>query len=451
MKRGFYTIMCAQFLSSLADNALLIAAIALLASINAPEWMTPLLKLFFVVSYICLAAWVGIFADSMPKGHVMFITNAVKAVGCLLMLFGGHPLLAYAIVGIGAAAYSPAKYGILTELLPPKMLVVANGWIEGLTVVSIILGIVLGGVLIKPEIASPVLSSFHLSAIGLTSFAQAAIFVITFVYVAAAAVNLAIPDTGVRYPPQKFDPYDSIKGFMKSCHVLWHDPLGQISLSVTSLFWGAGSVLQFLVLKWCDSALGMDLSQGAVMQAVVSVGIAGGAVLAAAKIPLTKSLSVLPLGIVMGVLVCFAAFYNQSMVPEGGIMIGGFLLRWAVIVAGLIMVVVGLCAGFFVVPMNALLQHRGHVLMSAGRSIAVQNFNENSSILVMLGLYSLLIKADFSVTATMLLFGLFVAAAMALVIFKHRRNQSRCDSLHLIGTEKRQYMTEDQKAEENQH
>ena len=166
MNRGFYTIMCAQFLSSLADNALLIAAIALLTSINAPDWMTPLLKLFFVVSYVCLAAWVGIFADSMPKGRVMFLTNFVKAVGCLLMLFGGHPLLAYAIVGVGAAAYSPAKYGILTELLPPQKLVVANGWIEGLTVGSIILGVVLGGVLIKPEIAQSILDLFHLDAIG---------------------------------------------------------------------------------------------------------------------------------------------------------------------------------------------------------------------------------------------------------------------------------------------
>ena len=204
MKRGFYTIMAAQFLSSLADNALLIAAIALLASLGAPEWQTPLLKLFFVVSYVLLAAWVGIFADSMPKGRVMFLTNFLKAVGCLLMLFGGHPLLAYAIVGIGAAAYSPAKYGILTELLPAEKLVIANGWIEGLTVGSIILGVVLGGVLIKPEIASPILSLFHLNAIGLTSFAEAAIFAITFVYVAASNVKLAIPDTGARYPKQKF-------------------------------------------------------------------------------------------------------------------------------------------------------------------------------------------------------------------------------------------------------
>ena len=428
MNRGFYTIMCAQFLSSLADNALLIAAIALLTSINAPDWMTPLLKLFFVVSYVCLAAWVGIFADSMPKGRVMFLTNFVKAVGCLLMLFGGHPLLAYAIVGVGAAAYSPAKYGILTELLPPQKLVVANGWIEGLTVGSIILGVVLGGVLIKPEIAQSILDLFHLDALGLSSFAEAAIFAIAFVYLAASAVNLAIPDTGVRYPPQKFDPVDSIKGFVKSCRLLWSDRLGQISLSVTTLFWGAGAVLQFLVLKWCDHALGMDLSQGAVMQAVVSLGIAVGAFLAAAKVPLKKSLNVLPMGIVVG-----SSYFTRDIAPAGGLSLFGFELSWAVMIAGLIMILVGICAGFFVVPMNALLQHRGHVLMSAGRSIAVQNFNENSSILVMLGVYSLLIKADLSVPATMMIFGVFVSISMLLVILKHRRNQAEYDSTHLIG------------------
>lgn len=433
MNRGFYTIMCAQFLSSLADNALLIAAIALLTSINAPDWMTPLLKLFFVVSYVCLAAWVGIFADSMPKGRVMFLTNFVKAVGCLLMLFGGHPLLAYAIVGVGAAAYSPAKYGILTELLPPQKLVVANGWIEGLTVGSIILGVVLGGVLIKPEIAQSILDLFHLDALGLSSFAEAAIFAIAFVYLAASAVNLAIPDTGVRYPPQKFDPVDSIKGFVKSCRLLWSDRLGQISLSVTTLFWGAGAVLQFLVLKWCDHALGMDLSQGAVMQAVVSLGIAVGAFLAAAKVPLKKSLNVLPMGICMGVLVVGTSYFTRDIAPAGGLSLFGFELSWAVMIAGLIMILVGICAGFFVVPMNALLQHRGHVLMSAGRSIAVQNFNENSSILVMLGVYSLLIKADLSVPATMMIFGVFVSISMLLVILKHRRNQAEYDSTHLIG------------------
>ena len=437
MKRGFYTIMCAQFLSSLADNALLIAAIALLTSLSAPEWMTPLLKLFFVISYILLAAWVGLFADLMPKGHVMFITNAVKVGGCLLMLFGSHPLISYAVVGIGAAAYSPAKYGILTELLPAEKLVIANGWIEGLTVVSIILGVVLGGVLVHPDVADTLMRVFHLEFFGVTNHAEAAIAMIVFIYAAAAAVNLAIPDTGARYPRQSFRPGAVLRNFFSGANsLLWKDPLGQISLSVTTLFWGAGAVLQFLVLKWADHALGMNLSQAAVLQAVVSVGVAIGAVLAAATVPLKKSLNVLPMGIIMGLLVASMSYYHASLVP-GEFSVFGWSIRWAVVVACFMMVLVGICAGYFVVPMNALLQHRGHVLMSAGRSIAVQNFNENLSILVMLGIYALLIKLDMSTPMTMIVFGVFVAVSMCLVIIKHRRNQSRCDSLHLIGEEKR--------------
>lgn len=432
MKRGFYNILCAQSLSSIADNALLIAAIALLASLQAPEWMTPLLKLFFVVSYVLLAAWVGIFADLLPKGHVMFITNAIKAVGCLMMLFGSHPLLAYAVVGIGAAAYSPAKYGILTELLPPEKLVIANGWMEGLTVVSIILGVLLGGVLVHEDVAQFLLHTVGLSSFGMTLEAQAAIAVVVLVYVLAAIVNLTIPDTGARYPKPNFKPVASIVNFIDSCRLLWHDKLGQISLSVTTLFWGAGAVLQFLVLKWAAEALGMNLSQGAVLQAVVSIGIALGATGAAAFVPLKKSLVVLPMGIAMGLVVGAASYFNQTMLP-GSLSIMGVEVRWAVLAACAIMIVVGVLAGFFVVPMNALLQHRGHVLMSAGRSIAVQNFNENLSILTMLGAYALLIKSDLSVQATMLIFGLFVAASMLCVILKHRSNQKKGDSLHLIG------------------
>lgn len=438
MKRGFYSIMGAQFLSSLADNALLIAAIALLTQLQAPEWMTPLLKLFFVLSYICLAAYVGIFADSMPKGRVMFLTNMLKVGGCLLMLFGSHPLLAYAVVGIGAAAYSPAKYGILTELLPPVKLVLANSWIEGLTVASIILGVVLGGVLINDSVFSVILHcGFPFEALGIASPAQAAISFIVLVYLAAAGVNLLIPDTGARYPKADFAPVQTLKMFYKSCSTLWADRLGQISLSVTTLFWGAGAVLQFLVLKWAEHALSMDLSQGAILQAVVSVGIAIGAVLAAQFVSLKNSLKVLPMGIIMGALVTAAAYFNQTMVPNGGIEIAGFLVTWAMWIAGAIMVVVGICAGFFVVPMNALLQHRGYVLMSAGKSIAVQNFNENLSILIMLGIYSLLITMDLSVPTTMLIFGAFVMISMLLVILKHTKNQREYDSTHLIGEAKR--------------
>ncbi len=436
MKRGFYTILSAQFLSSLADNALLIAAIALLTSLSAPDWMTPLLKLFFVISYVLLAAWVGIFADLMPKGHVMFITNAIKVVGCLMMLFGSHPLLSYAVVGIGAAAYSPAKYGILTELLPAEKLVIANGWMEGLTVVSIILGVVLGGVLIHPEVADVLLHSVLLDALGIDTHPEAAIAVIVLIYAAAAAVNLAIPDTGARYPKASFSPVASIKNFANSCMILWRDRLGQISLSVTTLFWGAGAVLQFLVLKWAEVNLGMNLSQGAILQAVVSVGIAVGATGAAVMIPLKKSLSVLPLGMAMGLVVSATSFYDIQTVT-GGFSLFGFSISYGVVIAGLIMILVGVLAGFFVVPMNALLQHRGHVLMSAGRSIAVQNFNENSSILTMLGGYALLIKSGLSVQGTMITFGLFVAICMGLVILKHQRNQREYDSLHLIGEEKR--------------
>ena len=436
MKRGFYTIMAAQFLSSLADNALLIAAIALLTTLSAPEWMTPLLKLFFVISYVLLAAWVGIFADLMPKGRVMFITNAIKVGGCLLMLFGSHPLLSYAIVGIGAAAYSPAKYGILTELLHAEKLVIANGWIEGLTVVSIILGVVLGGVLISPAVADFILNLGMLDFLGVNNHAEAAIAVIVLIYAAAAAVNLAIPDTGARYPHHTFEPIASIKNFAHSCALLWKDRLGQISLSVTTLFWGAGAVLQFLVLKWAEAALSMNLSQGAILQAVVSIGIAIGAVCAAAFIPLKKSLNVLPMGVIMGLLVACTSHYNGSMV-SGALTVGSVTISYGVLVACAIMVLVGICAGFFVVPMNALLQHRGHVLMSAGRSIAVQNFNENLSILVMLAVYSLLIKADLSVQTAMIVFGVFVAGSMCLVILKHLRNQREFDSLHLIGEEKR--------------
>ncbi len=437
MKRGFYTIMCAQFLSSLADNALLIAAIALLVSIDAPAWMTPLLKLFFVISYVVLASWVGIFADLMPKGRVMFITNAVKVTGCLLMLFGSHPLLSYAIVGIGAAAYSPAKYGILTELLPPEKLVVANGWIEGLTVVSIILGVVFGGILVEPTFGANLLRFLHMDLFGITTVAEGAIAIIVFVYIAAAAVNLAIPDTGARYKKQSFEPGESIRNFAYSCYLLWTDRLGQISLSVTTLFWGAGAVLQFLVLKWAEVALNMNLSQGAMLQAVVSIGIAVGAIAAAAWVPLKKSVSVLPVGVAMGLLVAAMSYFKESLMP-GAFSLFGLTIPYAALFSGAMMITIGALAGFFVVPMNALLQHRGHVLMSAGRSIAVQNFNENSSILLMLGIYSLLIRCDVSVETTMLAFGLAVALCMCLVIAKHHHNQSKGDSLHLIGEAERE-------------
>ena len=438
MNRSFYIIMAAQFFSSLADNALLIAAIALLAQLQAPAWMTPLLKLFFVLSYVLLAAFVGAFADSRPKGNVMFITNTIKFVGCVAMLFGSHPLMAYAIVGLGAAAYSPAKYGILTELLPPEKLVAANGWIEGLTVGSIILGTVLGGVLISSTVSQSLLAlDMPAFDTGIDTPAESAILIIMMIYVVAALINLKIPDTGARYVSQKTNPIELVKDFAICFKTLWDDRLGQISLAVTTLFWGAGATLQFIVIKWAQVALHMNLSQGAILQAISAVGVAGGAVYAAWRIPLRKSLKVLPYGIAMGLVVCVMAVYNSDMLPNISILtVGNFQISLNLLPAYFLLILVGSLAGYFVVPMNALLQHRGHVLMSAGHSIAVQNFNENISVLVMLLVYSLLIWLDIPVQFVIIGFGLIVSLIMWLVIKRHARNQAEYDSMHLIGEHK---------------
>ncbi|MFT3804109.1 MAG: lysophospholipid transporter LplT [Burkholderiaceae bacterium] len=416
MKPGFYTVMAAQFFSSLADNALLIAAIQLLVEMHAPDWIKPMLKLFFTVSYVVLAPFVGAFADSMPKGRVMFVTNTIKIAGCLLMFFTVHPLLAYAVVGFGAAAYSPAKYGILTEMLPPEKLVAANGWIEGTTVTSIILGTVLGGALISPKVSSYLLGvDVPIIDLGVSSAAESAILVILVMYVIAALFNLRIPDTGARYPHQQVNPFKLITEFARCFRVLWRDKLGQISLAVTTLLWGVGATLQFIVLDWAKRTLHMPLSRAAVLQGVVAIGLALGAVLAARWIPLRRSLRVLPFGIAMGLVVPMMTLVTT--------------LEFAYP----LLIIIGGMAGFFLVPMNALLQHRGHVLMSAGHSIAVQNFNENISVLLMLALYAGLVKLDLAVNTVIVLFGAFVALSIMAVIRLHMRNQREFDAESLIG------------------
>ncbi|MBV8625708.1 MAG: lysophospholipid transporter LplT [Herbaspirillum sp.] len=419
MNRGFYTIMAAQFFSSLADNALLIAAIALLAEMHSPAWMTPLLKLFFVLSYVLLAAFVGAFADAFPKGKVMLITNMIKIVGCAMMFFTVHPLLAYAVVGFGAAAYSPAKYGILTELLPPEKLVAANGWIEGLTVGSIIMGTVLGGALVNPHISSVILSfDFPLVDLPVDTPTEAALCIISVIYIIAALFNISIPDTGARYEHQQRNPIRLIVDFAGCFTTLWKDRLGQISLAVTTLFWGAGATLQFIVLKWAEKSLHMPLDKAAILQGIVAVGVALGAMGAARFVPLKKSLSVMPLGIIMGIVV-------MLMTTTSSI--------W---VAYPLLVIIGALSGYFVVPMNALLQHRGHVLMSAGHSIAVQNFNENLSVLTMLVLYAFMVRMNLDVNTVIIIFGSFVAGIMLLIMRRHAANQREHDSLALIGEDK---------------
>ena len=394
MNRGFYIILVAQFLSALADNALLFAAIALLTEMNAPVWHTPLLLQFFVFSYIILAPYVGSIADAFPKGRVMFASNGIKILGSVCMLFGMQPLFAYGIVGIGAAAYSPAKYGILTEYLPARDLVVANGWMEGTTVAAIILGAIIGGKLANDN-------------------PHTAMIIITLVYVAAAFFNYYIPKLDIKRTFLQKNPWLILKDFLHSFMVLWCDKLGQVSLSVTTLFWGAGATLRLLVIVWAASALNYDLEQSTQLTAIVAVGIAIGSVIAARYVKIEQSIKVLPAGIVMGILMLMMIFIHN------------------VFFASILMLAIGILSGYFVVPLNALLQHRGHELIGAGHSIAVQNFNENLGILIMTGVYGYMLSANFSfdislpvvghlysltgINTIILVFGLFISISMYLI------------------------------------
>ncbi|TCJ13917.1 lysophospholipid transporter LplT [Parasulfuritortus cantonensis] len=405
MDRGFYIIMAAQFFSALADNALLITAIAMLREIQAPAEYEPLLKLFFTFSYVALAAFVGAFADSMPKGRVMLISNAIKVVGCLMMIGGTNPLYAYAVVGLGAAAYSPAKYGILTEYLPHSKLVVANSWIEGLTVGAIIVGTMMGGWLISPFVQEAFHSVdkflFGELAGSLLDYSMGAI---AGLYMVAALFNLWVPDTGVDHRVLHSNPWFLLHDFAHCVKLLWLDKLGQITLAVTTLFWGAGATLQYIMLRWAEAALNIPLHEATYLQGIFAAGVAIGAVLAGKLIPIDKSVRVISVGIAMG----FAALLMipiHSLAP-----------------AAVLMVAVGAMAGFFVVPMNALLQHRGHILMGAGHSIAVQNFNENLGILIMLALYTLMVAAELSVSVVIALFGAFIIVSMYLVRRWHLYN-----------------------------
>ena len=402
MKRGFYTIMSAQFFSSLADNALFVIAVELLRTSGATEWQRAALVPMFALFYVVLAPFVGAFADALPKGRVMFLSNAIKVVGCIMMLVGHHPLLSYAVVGLGAAAYSPAKYGILTELLPPSQLVKANGWIEGLTISSIILGVLLGGQLVGEHVGP------YLMTLGIPfaeSASEAAVALMVLVYAVAAAFNLRIPRTSAPLVPLRQHPKQSVLGatlallpdFWECNGRLWRDKLGQISLSTTTLFWGVSGNLRYIVLAWAAVALGYSTSNASALVGVVAIGTAAGAVIASMRMRLQYATRVIPMGIAMGLLVICMNFISNLWIA----------IPFLILLGGL--------GGYLVVPMNALLQHRGHELMGAGRSIAVQNFNEQACILGLGALYALATKLGVSAYGAITGFGLIVAVTMWLI------------------------------------
>ncbi len=428
MKRGFYIIMLAQFFSSLADNALFVAAVELLKADNGPEWTRAALVPMFALFYVILAPFVGALADSKPKGQIMFVSNGVKVIGCLMMLFGAYPLAAYAIVGLGAAAYSPAKYGLLTELLPTSQLVKANGWIEGLTIASIILGVVLGGQLVGGPVSTYLLSfDIPLMDTGIDTPAEAAILILIFVYGLAAWFNRRIPLTLAVMRPFKQNPNHShltnlialIQDFWNCNSRLWADKLGQISLSTTTLFWGVSGNLRYMVLAWSAVALSYSTVQSASLVGVVAIGTAVGALIASLKVRLDHATQVIPLGIAMGLLVLGMNFITNVWIA----------IPFLIFLGGL--------GGYMVVPMNALLQHRGHHLMGAGRSIAVQNFNEQVCILTLGGLYAFSTSMGMSAFGAISCFGILVTIMMWLIyrwhLYNHKHHRHELATL-LVST-----------------
>ncbi len=413
MKKGFYTIMAAQFFSSLADNALFVVAVEMIKASGGAEWQRAALVPMFALFYVVLAPFVGAFADSRPKGQVMFMSNGVKVIGCSMMLFGSHPLLSYAIVGLGAAAYSPAKYGILTELLPASLLVKANGWIEGLTIGSIILGVLLGGQLVGPHVSSFLLSlDLPVLNLGIDTPPEAAICVIVLLYGLAAWFNTRIHNTGATLMPMHSQTQHSLAynllalapDFWRCNLLLWRDKLGQISLATTTLFWGASGNLRYIVLAWSAVALNYTTTQASSLVGVIAIGTAVGAVIASMRMKLVDAPRVIPLGIAMGLLMIGMNFIdNVWLAAPFFILLGGL-------------------GGFLVVPMNALLQHRGHNLMGAGRSIAVQNFNEQACILALGGLYALSTSWGLTAFGAIVAFALMVAGCMWLIKRWHAHN-----------------------------
>lgn len=380
---GLHRLIAAQFFSALADNALLIVTMALLQQRGAPAWWAPLLKFGFTLSYVLLAPVVGPLADAFPKARLMAWMNGVKVLGVLALLAGANPIAAFVVVGFGAAAYAPAKYGLVTELVTPQQLVAANGWLEVTVVCAVLLGTVAGGVLVSPALA------------GLEAFGVSALHLLLAVYALAAWLNVGIPDSGARYASRSIHPLALLRDFRAGNATLWRDPLGGLSLAATTLFWGAGATLQFVVLRWAQEHLGLPLHQASYLQAAVAVGVVGGAALAGRFVALADARRMLVFGVALGLMLPLVAS-TRSL--------------WLAVP---LLLVAGAVGGLMVVPLNALLQHRGCVLLTAGRSIAVQGFNENASILAMLAVYAGLVALELAIVPLMWGFGLLLALAIA--------------------------------------
>lgn len=406
MQRNFRLVLAVQFFSTLADNAFLIVAIARVIELASAGWVTPILKLCFTVSYVLLAPFVGPLSDAIPKGKVMLIANFLKVCAVFLMLVGVDPVVAIGIAGLGAAIYAPAKYGLITELLPAEKLVSANGYFEGTTVCAVILGTVLGGFLVSPLINqfSVPIAIWHLHNM-VTNLTVGMLSLLALNGI-ATLLSFSVADSGARYPSHSFHPLLLCKQFFRENMILWKDQLGGLSMLVTTLLWGVGATLQLIVLRWANELLGLPLAQAAYLQGITAVGVIAGAILASRLATLSSAATLLPLGMVIGL-----------MIP---LMLAVDSVLWA----GILLMTVGAVSGFFVVPMNALLQHRGCNLLTAGRSIAVQGFNENAGMLVMLTIYAVATATRIPLGMMIGCFAAIITIGMTVIYLVHQRNCS---------------------------
>lgn len=408
MPAGFHLLIAAQFASALADSALLIVAIALLQERGLPGWWAPLLKFAFTLSYVFLAPVVGALSDAFAKARLMAWMNAVKWLGVVGLLAGANPVAAFVVIGFGAAAYAPAKYGLVTELVPAHRLVAANGWIEASVVCAALLGTVLGGLLVSPawvdsEFSGAVQQGLSGGWFDVDSALSASLVMLLGLYGLAGGLNLGVPDSGARYPASQVHPVALSRDFWRANLTLWRDRDGGLSLAVTTIFWGAGATLQFAVLRWGAEVLHLPLDHSAYLQAAVAVGVVVGAVAAGRWVPLAHSKRMLVAGVAFGLLIPVIASTSH------------------VAVALPLLALAGTVGGLLVVPLNALLQHRGCTLLSAGRSVAVQGFNENASVLLMLGAYAALTALELPIPALMWGLGLFIAGLILLLMWRERR------------------------------
>ena len=416
MPKGFFYLISAQFASGLADNALLILGIAFLSEQGYPGWWAPLLKFSFTLSYVFLAPLMGPLADAFSEAKLMACMNALKVVGVAFIFTSLHPMLAFAIAGMAASAYAPAKYGLVTETVPAEQLVKANGWLEVTVVMAVILGTACGGLLVASK-SFAWMSTLNLSFIeflGLSLETQYAgpLLSLIVIYSIAGLLNFGIPSVNIRYVQQSMKPIALFKNFIQSNRILWQDPVGKLSLAVTTLFWGIGAVVQFAVLLWAKEALNMPLEQASLLQAVVAFGVIFGAGMAGHYVALQNAYKVLPLGLWLGLSLPALAFSTSL---------------WIAIP---LMLITGFAGGMLMVPMNAMLQNRGYTLLTAGRSIAVQGFNENASVMVMLGVYSGLLALELPLQWVMVIMGSVMTLGMIyLMRMASQKTDSTCSAI----------------------